>query len=668
MNRYFLIRIRKNLCKSLWVQLLLLFVVGIFVYYTFAYAENEEDWMPDPALRQLVRETLELPNNVPLTQLEIKRLTQLIQYKSDIQKLTGLEHATSLERLEIYGSHITDLFPIKDLTNLTRLGIAWNRTQLSDISSLAKLTNLIILDLNANAISDITVLAGLTKLETLKLHFNVISDVTPLAGLTNLIHLDVSVNPISDLSPVLHVPNLLPMLDIVWELPKKSIEDRLADRIRPSTFAAFVLGAWGTTIYTPALNLPQTDVYEEGLQRLGLYDLYFVGASYHENLNGSWRLEINEKYSEVFRDVQTYNDNMIFLAGILMRGANYRDLPADYPYWLRDVNGKRVQDSDYPDTYLLDFTQEGMQQDMIEQAVTVSESGLFDGIFFDWWHENGVILADSKTTWGIGEDDGYRGFTAEQTARDKILKGIRERVPDDFLILVNTNRNKIPRTSWGINGTFMETGRDHEFGFPDGYTHEGIEQIEDTLRWSEKNMRYPQINCLEGWGNPKELPDSPQNRKNMRLFTTMHLTHSDGFVLYTDGVQHDHYWYPFWDTELGKPVSKKSVPYEETEGLYIREFTNGWAVYNRSGKAQEISLPIQTTGVASGITSFKHTVPDLDGEMYLKTEVTADVNGDGVVNIQDLVIVANAFGEAKPDLNGDDVVNIQDLVIVANAF
>ena len=49
-------------------------------------------------------------------------------------------------------------------------------------------------------------------------------------------------------------------------------------------------------------------------------------------------------------------------------------------------------------------------------------------------------------------------------------------------------------------------------------------------------------------------------------------------------------------------------------------------------------------------------------------DIVGDVNEDGVVNIQDLVIVANAFGETKPDLNGDGVVNIQDLVIVANAF
>ncbi len=49
-----------------------------------------------------------------------------------------------------------------------------------------------------------------------------------------------------------------------------------------------------------------------------------------------------------------------------------------------------------------------------------------------------------------------------------------------------------------------------------------------------------------------------------------------------------------------------------------------------------------------------------------------DVNDDGVVNIQDLVLVADQFGESgedlKGDLNGDGTVNIQDLVIVASHF
>ena len=67
-----------------------------------------------------------------------------------------------------------------------------------------------------------------------------------------------------------------------------------------------------------------------------------------------------------------------------------------------------------------------------------------------------------------------------------------------------------------------------------------------------------------------------------------------------------------------------------------------------------------------------HTLPNYDGEMYLKAKPKnpADVNGDGVVNIFDLTIVAQAFGtdESEGDVNGDGVVNVFDLVFVANQF
>ena len=49
-----------------------------------------------------------------------------------------------------------------------------------------------------------------------------------------------------------------------------------------------------------------------------------------------------------------------------------------------------------------------------------------------------------------------------------------------------------------------------------------------------------------------------------------------------------------------------------------------------------------------------------------------DVNDDGEVNIQDLVLVAGQFGESgeglKGDINGDGTVDIRDLVIVASHF
>ena len=53
------------------------------------------------------------------------------------------------------------------------------------------------------------------------------------------------------------------------------------------------------------------------------------------------------------------------------------------------------------------------------------------------------------------------------------------------------------------------------------------------------------------------------------------------------------------------------------------------------------------------------------------TQLPADVNGDGEVNIQDLVAVAAALGETgetDADVNGDGEVNIQDLVAVAAAL
>ena len=70
------------------------------------------------------------------------------------------------------------------------------------------------------------------------------------------------------------------------------------------------------------------------------------------------------------------------------------------------------------------------------------------------------------------------------------------------------------------------------------------------------------------------------------------------------------------------------------------------------------------------------TDTNTDGEETLAgtseaEELKSDVNGDGAVNIQDLVQVAANFGatgENAADVNGDGQVNIQDLVAVAAAF
>lgn len=438
----------------------------------------------------------------------------------------------------------------------------------------------------------------------------------------------------------------------VCDIPIQPVENRINNRDYPSVFQA-----WGGVGWTRILNLPEV----LDIEHISHHDLYFTVEQFEYTDGGEVFVNNNATIIERHNLIKKQNPNMLFLIEIRMRDAFVRLLGENFPYWIRDENGEIVYF--YDDLALLDFTHLEMQERIINEAVAIAECGLYDGIMIDWWHETFVSLADGSPVapWGSSDESGYRGMTAEQTARDNILNGIRSRVRDDFLILGNTNRNKLSRTAWGVNGAFMEVLA------RDGYTHKDIKQIEDALIWNEKNLRAPQINCLEGHGNPTQPPDSPDNKQWMRLFTTMSLTHSDGYVMFNDGKGgHKHFWYPFWNANLGRPITDKSIQYDDgIDGLYIREYTNGFAVYNRSGIPQQVVLPT-TIGYHSRIRSEAHFVNDLDGEIYIKK--IADINTDGRVNILDLVQIANAFGHHRPDVNSDGIVNILDLVFVANAF
>ncbi|MXV76942.1 T9SS type A sorting domain-containing protein, partial [Candidatus Poribacteria bacterium] len=162
---------------------------------------------------------------------EFANLERLTIEVSNISDLSTLEGLTKLEYLEITGdNNISDLSPLAGLTKLERLSITGNNN-ISDISPLAGLTKLAHLDISGqvtlrfsstskseryrsfgrsgNGISDISPLTGLTKLETLSLWDSNISDLSPLAGLTALKFLNLNNNNISDLSPLAGLTNLV---------------------------------------------------------------------------------------------------------------------------------------------------------------------------------------------------------------------------------------------------------------------------------------------------------------------------------------------------------------------------------------------------------------------------------------------------------------------------
>jgi hypothetical protein len=64
-------------------------------------------------------------------------------------------------------------------------------------------------------------------------------------------------------------------------------------------------------------------------------------------------------------------------------------------------------------------------------------------------------------------------------------------------------------------------------------------------------------------------------------------------------------------------VDNKRQLLDGIEGLFVREFTNGYAVYNRSRASQTIALPYDVTAVSPGLVADTHQLGDLDGEIYL---------------------------------------------------
>ena len=658
------------------------FSLIVYLWLCFGVAFAQETWMPDPGLREAVRERLNLDPNQPFSRADLEKLHRLDPYQMGLKSLKGLEHAKNLTWFSFAKNDVTDLSPLAGLTQLQTL-YGWTNRNLSDLSPIANLKALETLKLAACDISDITPLGNLRKLESLSLSYNNIENIEPIGNLSRLTELLISYNKIVDVRPLsslhrletLHIDNNrirdfsslqgLEFLDFIYDevcrIPPFSmdLDVRFENRSYPSIFQA-----WSDVLNRPDLSSPA---------RSALHDLYwsprfsldFMDTPQGMQLVGDLDASRQERYA-----LSQMNPNIIVLAEISVRDEWPRAYPEDWQHWIRDENGNRVPATGYP-AFLMDFTHPEVQDIIVEQAIAVRKCGLYDGIFLDWWNEKGTVLWTDFTK-------PTRTNAAEQAARDVIIRRIRAGVGEDFLIIVNHNRQKAERAGPYINGLFMETLRDNE----NGYTRDGLIKIESTLLWAEENLREPRINCLEGWGVVSESPASANNRRWMRAFTALSLTHSDGYVLFNDGHNHTHNYYDFWDAELGHPVGERAVLYQtpkgvSIDGLFIREFENGWAVYNRSGKERRIQLPETVSGVASSVENKRwHIIPDLDGEIYLKPETVevgevanpADLNSDGTVNVLDLIVIANALGADAPDLNGDGTVNVLDLIIVAQAF
>ena len=162
--------------------------------------------IPDTYLAGAIRHYLELDAGAPITAAAMRKLTELGSGFDEIVDLTGLQHATNLEYLNLYKEKVSDVSPLANLPKLEHLRL--ELTNVSDISPLANLPNLEKLDLSETQVSDISPLANLPNLTHLYLSGTQVWDVAPLANLPKLKTLGLHRCPLNAAAYATHIPAL----------------------------------------------------------------------------------------------------------------------------------------------------------------------------------------------------------------------------------------------------------------------------------------------------------------------------------------------------------------------------------------------------------------------------------------------------------------------------
>ena len=381
----------------------------------------------------------------------------------------------------------------------------------------------------------------------------------------------MNVRPIPFVIPVLITTALL----AAEPIPNQTVSERIAAREFPSVFQA----------WNPADNLQDEDQWAT----LARHDLVFHAPDFFalkwagefQGLSMAFTQDSQESGLRTRKMLLGKNPNLIILAELRYRDAHKSYLPDNHAWWQR-TDGKPVIGWEEGEYFLLDFSNSAFRRHLAQQASAVMDSGVFDGLMLDWWEDDEDRLA--------------------------LVNDIRMQIGDQALILVNANDRKTPTTAPFVNGYFMECYKSK--------TVEDWKQIAETLEWAESNLKEPRINCIETW-----FCKSRNDLSLMRATTTLSLTLSDGYCLFSDPnplptPDHLHDWYDFWMKRLGRPKAKGD---RRKDGSIQREFDQGLVVYNPlGGKPVTLDFTTPHTAASSNKTAMTFMVSPGDGDLFLR--------------------------------------------------
>ncbi|WP_404429473.1 leucine-rich repeat domain-containing protein [Sutcliffiella horikoshii] len=201
---------------------------------------------------------------------DMQHITMLDASSLGLTSIKGLEKAVNLEILFLYDNSIEDLSPLAGLTKLFMLEVEENNV--TNVTPLSNLTNLYILGLGNNPITKIDALAGLTNLEGLALHNTQISDISALAALINLTFVTLADTNV-DFSPESSTWDLLN----VW-----ADAGVYVDVLEEEYFEPLELEFYNTTEQSISLGWWYYSENEEDYEKEYLYKVYVNDVLYEE--------------------------------------------------------------------------------------------------------------------------------------------------------------------------------------------------------------------------------------------------------------------------------------------------------------------------------------------------------------------------------------------------
>ena len=684
--------------------------------------------IPDANLAAAVRKALGLGSNAAISKQRLRGLTRLDARDSQIRNLTGLEHATGLRVLELRDNQISNIRPLVNLKNLNELILDNNRVRdirpltnmkqltwlligknpisdftpiknltelrglsfwgnnVSNASLFAGLTKLTHLWLGANKISNTTPLADLVNLEVLSLHDNQIRDVSPLAGLVNLETLELRGNPVRDTSPL---ASLAKLRDVDVEISQPSVVVSVGASERPPMYW---LNMWRGTLHR--LVGDEVENLVPSVRNITGFAMDVAGGKLYWTEKTSDRTGRIRRANLDGRNVRLVKNLTSVPNGIALDAAGGKIYVTNA--WGK-VQRLNVDGSNFEPNLITDLEMPGgLALDVSGGKVYWTEaSGRIRCANLDGSQVRDFVARESGTPMNLVIFDGTVYWTKKISEnRGEIQFITPDRDPDVLVSVITRN-------------TFTTS-------FPVGLA---VDAVERTLYWTTSNGTIGRSKLgggsfepefITGLGAPGafavgvvpplvvETPEAATTDAVVRLSPSSVVSPAvrgrltlDLSIMGGEAVAGYQLTLQFDPTAL-RYVESGNGDYLPDGAFFVPPVVNRGSIELASttlagesrGDGTLSTVTFEIMAVKASTLTLSETLlsdsagntfrPQVEGgEITEPPELKGDVNGDGVVNIQDLVLVASNFGgtgQNVADVNGDGVVNIADLVLVAGAL